>query len=75
MFKWLREFAETNRENIEEVSKFFIDKVVGDDNQILKITFEGFNCFKGLFINLNHKSNRLFKQERVVFYQNFFFLI
>ncbi len=65
MFKWLREFAETNRENIEEVSKFFIDKVVGDDNQILKITFEGFNCFKGLFINLNHKSNKLHKQERV----------
>lgn len=46
MFKWLKEFDKEKDKNIEEVVKFFKEKVVQNTDFLTSLTQNGFDCFK-----------------------------
>ncbi len=71
LFKWLKDFCESKNSNyIQEITKFYKDKVIAQNQEVQEMTKEGFNCFKALFCSINVSQGGLLKSSKV-----FIFLI
>lgn len=66
LFKWLKEFCESKNNNyLQEITKFYKDKVIAQNEEVEEMTKEGFNCLKALFCSINTNQNGLIKQSKV----------
>lgn len=66
LFKWLKEFCESkNTSYLQEITKFYKDKVIAQNEEVKEMTKEGFNCFKALFCSINANQLGLIKQSKV----------
>lgn len=68
LFKWLKEFCESkNTSYIQEITKFYKEKVIAQNQEVQEMTREGFNCFKALFCSINVSQGGLLKTSKVSF--------
>lgn len=68
LFKWLKDFCESkNASYIQEITKFYKEKVIAQNQEVQEMTREGFNCFKALFCSINVSQGGLLKTSKVSF--------
>ena len=66
LFKWLKDFCESkNASYIQEITKFYKEKVIAQNQEVQEMTREGFNCFKALFCSINVSQGGLLKTSKV----------
>ena len=69
LFRWLKDFCESkNSSYIQEITKFYKDKVIAQNQEVKEMTKEGFNCFKALFCSINVSQGGLLKSQKVTFF-------
>lgn len=66
LFRWLKDFCESkNATYLQEITKFYKEKVIAQNQEVKEMTKEGFNCFKALFCSINTSQGGLIKQNKV----------
>ena len=69
LFKWLKDFSESkNSTYIQEITKFYKDKVIAQNQEVQEMTKEGINCFKALFCSINVSQGGLLKTSKVLIF-------
>lgn len=59
LYKWLRELADEKGGIVNEVAKFFKSQLLKNKEFVENLSFEGFLCYKAMFISLNMQSDNL----------------
>jgi len=53
LYKWLKDFCSSPDTSLDEISKFFKEKLIKSSDFLNELTQEGFECFRILFLTIN----------------------